>query len=287
MSYYELNLELRKALKFWLQHHYAFWQPHSAHFDQSWETGLLTKQMNSKLQNSKCWKVDSTSFPMRYCELNLAKGKASKNRWKAALRFLPVCPKNAIPLKRNSKMRKHCSFEKEQQNAEVMFLWKGTAKCGSVVLLKRNNKMRKCCSFGKEQQNAEVLFLWNGIAKCRSVVPLERNNKNVKVLFLSKEQHFAVPLKGTVEMRKCCSFERNNRNVKVLFLWKEQQNAKVLFLWKEQQKCTIIKCKHAKNELVVHWIDAEDGLQFEGSNTWNKKYKRNHKRNNILFKNSM
>jgi len=49
--------------------------------------------------------------------------------------------------------------------------------------------------------------------------------------------------KGTAKVRKCCSFE------------------------KEQQKCTIIKCKHAKNELVVHYIDAEDGPQFEGSNT--------------------
>ena len=32
---------------------------------------------------------------------------------------------------------------------------------------------------------------------------------------------------------------------------------------KEQQKCTSMKCKHAKNELAVHCIDAEDGSQFE------------------------
>ena len=42
-----------------------------------------------------------------------------------------------------------------------------------------------------------------------------------------------------------------------------------------------------KNKLDVHGIDAEDELQFEWSNTRNTKYKRNQKRNNILFKNSM
>lgn len=54
-------------------------------------------------------------------------------------------------------------------------------------------------------------------------------------------------------------------------MWKSRS----VVLLKRTAKCTIINCKHAKNELVVHYIDAENGLQFEGSNTWNKKYKRN------------
>ena len=32
---------------------------------------------------------------------------------------------------------------------------------------------------------------------------------------------------------------------------------------KEQQKYTSMKCKHAKNELDVHFIDADDESQFE------------------------
>ena len=50
MIYHELNLELRKTFKSWLQQHSALRQPHFAHFDQSWEIWLLTGEMNSKLK---------------------------------------------------------------------------------------------------------------------------------------------------------------------------------------------------------------------------------------------
>lgn len=75
--------------------------------------------------------------------------------------------------------------------------------------------MQKCCSFEKEQQNAEVLFLRKGTTKmlkskeqqkCESAVHFQSNNKNAEVLFL---------LKGTTKMRKCCFFERNNKNAEL------------------------------------------------------------------------
>lgn len=64
MSYHELNLELMKAFKSWLQQHSTLRQPHLAHFDQSWEIWFLTGKMNLKIKNSSFFQ-DYTQGPFQ------------------------------------------------------------------------------------------------------------------------------------------------------------------------------------------------------------------------------
>ena len=112
------------------------------------------------------------------------------------------------------------------------------------------------------KKNGQTVVLFEkGTTKTPSVVPFKKGTTKTRTVIpfekVTAKTRTAVPFeKGTTKTQTAVPFEkRNNRN--------DKNAHKCCSFRKGTAKYTTIKCKHAKNELAVHCIDAEDGSQFE------------------------